>query len=197
MDRTTFWHLHDLISDDPTFYPSASGGRPQRPITYQLATFLCRVGAENALKTASIMAIAEGTVYLYTERVCMAFHRLRSRFLAWPGPVRRQQLSDAMNEWGFPGCIGIGDGSYIRLQDKPLRNPFAYYCRKKFHAVSYCYSTFLTRYDIHATCDHHAMFTSYEFDSRVFRNSHMWRNRAEYFNPHEYILVDKGKYSEP
>ncbi|KAG2737297.1 hypothetical protein P692DRAFT_201733446 [Suillus brevipes Sb2] len=176
MDRMTFGHLHDLISDDPTFYPYTSGGRPQHPIKYQLATFLCRVGAENALKTASVVAIAEGTVYLYTERVCMAFRRLRSRFLTWPGPVRRQQLSDAMDEWGFPGCIGIGDGSYIRLQDKPLRNPFAYYCRKKILCCKSIY--FLI---VQATCDHHAMFTSYEFgwpgcvqDSRVFRNSHLW-----------------------
>lgn len=32
-------------------------------------------------------------------------------------------------------------------------------------------------------------------DSRVFRNSHLWRHRDEYFQEHEYILVDKGNSS--
>ncbi|KAG2112864.1 hypothetical protein DEU56DRAFT_762002 [Suillus clintonianus] len=36
--------------------------RPQRPVYYQLATFLCRLGAESGLKTAGVMSIAEGSV---------------------------------------------------------------------------------------------------------------------------------------
>lgn len=47
--------------------------------------------------------------------------------------------------------------------------------------------------------DHRAIFTLYDFgwpgsvqDSQVFKNSHLWRQRDEYFEPDEYIIVDKG-----
>lgn len=134
MSRETFWHLHDLIQVDPIF--QSSGKRPQRPVKYQLAAFLCRMGAETVIKTAGIMAIAEGTVYLYCARVTRAFCHLRDNFLAWPGEERRPFLSSEMAEWGFPGCIGIGDGSSIHLIVRPRRNGYAYWCRKKYYAVS-------------------------------------------------------------
>ena len=54
---------------------------------------------------------------------------------------------------------------------------------------------------IQATVDHCGRFTSYELgwpgsvqDSRVWKNSDLWLNRNEYFQEHEYILVDKGTY---
>ena len=53
MDRAAFWHLNGLIEDDPIFI--STGHRPQRPVHYQLAAFLCRVGAESAVKSASII----------------------------------------------------------------------------------------------------------------------------------------------
>jgi hypothetical protein len=134
MSRETFWHLHDLIKNDPIF--QSKGKRPQRPVKYQLAAFLCRMGAETAIKTAGIIAIAEGTVYLYCDRVTRAFRHIRDHFLAWPGEERRVFLSEAMSEWGFPGCIGIGDGSYIHLTIRPRGNGYAYWCRKKYYAVS-------------------------------------------------------------
>ncbi|KAI0055217.1 hypothetical protein BV25DRAFT_1815942 [Artomyces pyxidatus] len=130
MSRESFWKLHDMIKGDPIF--QSRGRRPQRPVKYQLATFLCRMGAESAIKTAGVMAIAEGTAYLYSWRVCKAFRNIRAQHLAWPGPERRAFLSQEMQVgWGFPGCISIGDGSYIFLENRPSRNGYAFWCRKK------------------------------------------------------------------
>lgn len=67
LDRKSFWHVHGLIWEDTRFF--SKGRRPQRAVKYQLATFLCRSGAETALKTAGVMSIAEGTVYEYMRRV--------------------------------------------------------------------------------------------------------------------------------
>ena len=133
MTRDAFWHLRDCICDDPIFISTCN--RPQRPVKYQLATFLCRMGAESALKTACVMSIAEGTVYLYSGRVCRAFRNIRDQHLAWPGIQRRGFLSHEMSEWGFPGCVSIGDGSYIHLVNRPIRNGYAFWCRKKCYAV--------------------------------------------------------------
>lgn len=62
MSRENFWHLLDLIKDDLIF--RSRSNRPQRPVRIQLATFLCCMGAELHLKTAAVIAIAEGTSYL-------------------------------------------------------------------------------------------------------------------------------------
>jgi len=93
MSRKPFWYIHDLIKRDPIF--QSTGTRPQRPVKYQLATFLCRVGSESAVKTAWVMSIAEGTVYLYSRRVCQAVRRIAAPvllpvplvFFFFPGPA--------------------------------------------------------------------------------------------------------------
>lgn len=48
MSRESFWHLHELIQDDPVFLGGPRS--PQRPVAQQLAAFLCYVGAEPGLK---------------------------------------------------------------------------------------------------------------------------------------------------
>jgi hypothetical protein len=136
VERESFWYLVDLIKTDPIFH-TGTPLKPQRPVMYQLATFLALVGAEPAIKTAAIMAIAEGSVHLYNHRVVQAFRRLRSQHLAWPGLERRAYISAKMEEqWGFRHCIGIADGSYVFLDKKPTINGYAYWCRKKRYAVS-------------------------------------------------------------
>lgn len=75
----------------------------------------------------------------------------------------------------------------------------------RYSSFPTCLSLWLIKHDqliIQATCDHRAIFTSYDFgwpgsvqDSRVFKNSHLWRQRDEYFEPNEYIIVDKGDFT--
>lgn len=137
MSRENFWHLHDLIQDDPIF--QSTSHRPQRPVRIQLATFLCRMGAETGIKTAAIMAIAEGTSYLYVCRVTQAFRNIRDNHLFWPDEELRDLISQEIDgEWEFEGCISIGDGSYIFLIERPSTNGYAFWCRKKRYAVG-CY----------------------------------------------------------
>lgn len=133
MSRESFFYLLSLIEDDPIFVSSAT--KRQRSPKHQLAAFLCRAGAEDGLKAASVTCIAEGTLYGYCYRVSKALRNIRDAHLAWPGPERREYLKEEMTAWGFPGCIGIGDGTLIRLTSKPRANGWVYWCRKKFYAV--------------------------------------------------------------
>lgn len=55
---------------------------------------------------------------------------------------------------------------------------------------------------LQATVDDRGIFTSYDYgwpgcvhDSRIFKESHLWQHREEYFRAHEYILVDKGTFN--
>ena len=75
-------------------------------------------------------------MYDYCKRVSWAFRKIRDNHLTWPGVTRCEFLSNEMESDGFPGCIGIGDGSFIRLVDKPLKDGWSYWSRKKFYAVS-------------------------------------------------------------
>ncbi len=133
MDRDAFWFLNDLIQDDPMFV--STGHRPQQPLWLQLAVFLCRMGNKTGVTAASFASVSEGSAFLYSERVCQAFRNIRDDHVYWPGYYEREQFSNAMSAWGFPGCLGSGDGTYIRLEKRPEDNGYAYWCRKKMYAV--------------------------------------------------------------
>lgn len=133
MSRESFWHLHGLIEDDTIFI--SSGRRPQRPVAEQLAAFLMYCGGTPHVVAASICCIADGTTYLYNSRVRTAIMRIRDKHLAWPGPRRRAFLKNEMADFGFPGCIGMIDASLIPLAEKPAKDGWAYFTRKKNYAV--------------------------------------------------------------
>lgn len=133
MDKASFVHLVNLIKNDEVFV--STGRKSQRPPWYQLAVFLLRFGGATALRAAEEASVAEGSVFLYCDRVVKAFRRIRPQFLSWPDQQKRQVLKQRMVEYGFPGCIGMVDGSLIPLVVKPLKDGETYFCRKKFYAV--------------------------------------------------------------
>lgn len=134
MSRDAFWHLHSILKDDIIF--QSTGTKPQRAVEFQLAAFLCHAGSMGGIRCAGVTGISEGTVYLYIDRISKALRNRRNQFLCWPNTRRRQQLKEEMEGWGFPGCIGIADGTLFRLHDKPKHDGFSFFCRKKFYAVS-------------------------------------------------------------
>lgn len=134
MDRESFWYLHKLIKDDPVF--RSTGRKPQRPSWHQLAAFLIRYGEDPAIKSAKISGVSEGSIYNYADRVTQALRNIRADHLSWPGKERRAFLKHEMADYGFPGCIGIVDGTLIPLRSKPPKNGEVYWCRKKFYGVS-------------------------------------------------------------
>lgn len=135
MSRDAFWHIHGLIEDDPVF--ASTPRRPQRPVKFQMAAFYMQVGGMTALRTGDIIGVAEGSSFLYFDRVSKALRRLKPQYLKWPDTTRRAVIKQWMEDKTFPGCIGIGDGSLLRLVHRPLKNPWSYWCRKKFYAVSF------------------------------------------------------------
>jgi len=186
MSRPSFWALVDKISDDPGL--RSSGLRPQAPVWYQLAVFLIRWSNASALRTAGVMAVAEGSVYNYCARISKAFRRIKPEHLWWPGDQRRAFLKEEMGGYGFPGCIGMVDGTLFKLSEKPQQEPYSYYTRKQFYGLA-----------VQATCDHRSIFTSYDMgwpgcmnDATVFKRSTVWEKTADHFTPEEYILADKG-----
>ncbi|KAL5495700.1 hypothetical protein ACEPAI_1164 [Sanghuangporus weigelae] len=186
VDRTSFARLNDLIKNHDVFI--STGNRIQRPSWYQLAVFLLRYGTTHTEKAEEEASIAEGTVYLYCTRVVHAFRHLRPQFLSWPDSARRAVLKGRMSEDGFPGCIGMVDGTLIRLAVKPVKDGELYFCRKKFYAII-----------LQAVCDDTLRFLEFDMgwpgnvqDSTVFRESGIWKQKGEHFQHDEFLLADKG-----
>jgi len=124
MLQESFWHLPNIISGDRIFI--SMGQPPQCPVKVQLACFLIQYGSISSVKTAGEISIAEGMVHLYCHQVQPAFCNVWHAHLSWLGKRRKAFLKDQMAGWGFPGCIGIVDGSLIRLREKPHNNGWAY-----------------------------------------------------------------------
>jgi hypothetical protein len=134
VNRTSFFRLLDLIKGDPVFV--SKGRKPQTPPKYQLATYLIRYGALPGVKVATVLQMSEGTVYNHSSRVVRAFRKLRHLYVSWPTAEERQVIKEDSRAHGFPGAIGVVDGSYIQLLEKPREDHMLYYSRKKIWAVS-------------------------------------------------------------
>ena len=90
-------------------------------------------------------------------------------------------------EGGFPGIIGVVDGTHIRIR-APEKEPEAYINRKKFHSIN-----------VQLVCDDNMVFTHVlagwpgsVHDSRVMRNSELWRTAAHKFPGDTHLLGDGG-----
>ena len=137
MSRDTFDRLVALLESNPLF--TSTGKKPQRPVRYQLACFLMRysVRGGDSLHAAKQLGIGLGTVFLYCRRVARALREIGLEILTWGNDERHKEVSEYIFEhFGFRDCIGIVDGSLIRLTKSPKVMGLVYYCRKKYPAVS-------------------------------------------------------------
>ena len=86
------------------------------------------------------MGIGAGTVHLYCRRVTRALRELGLNVIIWGNDAAHAQSKEHFGVNGFDQCIGIVDGSLIRLTSMPLLNGVSYLCRKKYPAVLWCFS---------------------------------------------------------
>ena len=109
--------------------------------------------------------------------------------LQWPDAEERKHISSTIQQvFGFPGCVGITDGTLIPLAFRPTANPEDYWTRKGSFAVNAL-----------ITCDHLARMRHVVIgwpgcvhDNRVFRNSSLNTKRRTHFSYGEYLLGDSA-----
>ncbi|KAG1725681.1 hypothetical protein EDD22DRAFT_853646 [Suillus occidentalis] len=137
VSRTTFDHLVRILEENPIF--KSMGRKPQRPVRYQLACFLLRYGTRggDSLQAAHKLGIGFGTVFLYCKRVVRALREIGMQVVTWGDETRQNEMTRrVLDQSGIPDCIGMLDGSLIRLTEMPDRNGLTFICRKKFPALS-------------------------------------------------------------
>jgi len=140
MSKACFWRLVELLQDDEVFHNRST--REQDPVSHQLLVTLFRLGkhgnGSSVSHTASYFQLGDGTVVRYTMRCFSAIYRLRTRFLSWPKAPERQEIAARVaHNHHFGNCVGMIDGSLIRLEQRPgLEGANDFYCRKNHYALN-------------------------------------------------------------
>jgi hypothetical protein len=134
--RDTFDRLVWILSQNLLF---PSPRKPQRPVKYQLATFLILGYGQrgsDTLDVAAKLSIGHGSVLNYCRRVCRAIRELRCQYLEWMNHVRKEVVTMAIEaKSGFPKCLGSGDGCQIRIGEEPQVDGEQFLSRKKMISV--------------------------------------------------------------
>ncbi|KAL2642651.1 hypothetical protein R1flu_010238 [Riccia fluitans] len=117
MDKHTFLKLLDRLKDHSIFQNESS--HPQAPVVVQLTVALDRLGHEgNGVcieRSKELWGVSHGTIVNYTKRVLVAIEDRLAGELKWPREDERRKIFEAFEEKGFPGCVGLIDGTLVQI----------------------------------------------------------------------------------
>ena len=90
--------------------------------------------------TRSSLFVGYGTHYLFLERAVKAICSLREKVVYWPDADERKAISSRMaSEYGFPNCVGMGDGTLFPLAFAPATRDAADYSGRKYGYSITCF----------------------------------------------------------
>lgn len=121
MDKPSFYHLLDLIRQHPVFQTQSN--YEQAPVEAQLAVCLDRLGHDSNGACLNHMiptwGVSCGSIVNYSKRCFVALESVLSEYIQWPTRAEQEFDSQAFGRMGFPGCIGLIDGSLCPLSQRP------------------------------------------------------------------------------
>ena len=190
MRRLDVIKVNELVKDDPALR-SGYGNKPKMPPIYHLLVFLRYLGCEgtgaSSAEASVFFGVGKGTINNCINRMIRAILRLKQ--VSWPDAEERGEIAHTIKQvFGFPGCVGITDGTLLPLAFRPNQNPEDYWTRKGYFAVNAM-----------ITCDHLARVRNVVVgwpgcvhDNRVFRSTKLNTARSEFFTFGEYLLGDSA-----
>ena len=186
--------LVEHIGDHAIFHPGR--GRPQKPVSFQIAVFLYRLGRGATISDVcrTMGRIGRGSVTTYCMRTIVAILTTFNNVIKWPDPRRREAISTRLRrDYGIPGCVGFIDGSHIPLHKCPsfsIEKNASFFSRKHRYGLL-----------ILAVCDEAKRFTYLQTghyasasDFRAQRSSALHRRPRELFSRDQFVLGDSGFY---
>ncbi|KAL3676499.1 hypothetical protein R1sor_026447 [Riccia sorocarpa] len=72
----------------------------------------------------------------YTNRVMTALESAMGHEITWPNRQKRAVNSAHFPELGFPGCIGLVDGTLVKLSQRPRDDGETYFDRKSNYSMN-------------------------------------------------------------
>ena len=191
MNKDTFIFILNKIQNHQVFKNNSR--HQQQPVWLQLLVALERFGFDGTSssvgKISRNLGISRGTVILYTARIIEAILSIHDEFIKWPNRRRKKQTSDYFEEnHQFKGLIGIVDGTFINLCEKPQVDPETYWSRKQRYSMN-----------VQIVCNERREIIYYQVgypgscpDTVCFRNCDVFKNPERYFSNGEYLLADGG-----
>ena len=139
MNKETFLFILNKIQSHQIFKNNSK--HQQQPIWLQLLVALERFGFDGTSssggKISRNLGISKGTVILYTTRVIEAILSIHFELIKWPDRRRRKITSDYFEEnHRLKGCVGIVDGTFVNLCEKPQVDPETYWSRKQRNSMN-------------------------------------------------------------
>ena len=114
-----------------------SGGEQQKPLQERLLAMLWYMASQDKYSSiANRFNFSKSTACVAIRRLLtfLADHLL-DKLIVWPSDAAQQQSSALYEETkGFPGVIGMVDGTHIPIR-KPKDRGIDYYNRKDFYSV--------------------------------------------------------------
>jgi hypothetical protein len=135
--------------------------------------------------------IGRGTVRLYKSRAGNAIRRqLRSVAIQWRDEDERRRIAQVMKEeYDFQNCIGLVDGTLLRLFYRPATEDFADYSGRKYPYSIVCM----------VICDDNRKILAYLagwpgscHDDRVLKKMKVFNLPEAHFNRQQYLLGDSA-----
>ena len=191
MNKDTFLFILNRIQNHQVFQNNSYN--KQQPVWIQLLVALERFGFDgnscSVGKVARSLGIGNGTVVLYTTRVIEAILSIHDEMIKWPSRNEKKRTSRYFKEQHqFEGCIGIVDGTFVNLCQKPTVDPETYWSRKQKYSMN-----------VQIVCNERREIIFYQVgypgscnDAYCFRNSDLSINPERYFSTGEYMLADGG-----
>lgn len=193
MDRSSFDLLVKAIHQHLVF--SNQSNCNQKPVQYQLAVFLYRLGGRSGggtqMQSGLALGVGEGTIPLYFGRVMTAILSMKKTYIRWPGVEERnahKQRVCAASLGVFPGCVGFVDGTFITLQYAPLTDWYCYFNRKG----SYALNAMVVCNDPGRITYMRVGDTSAVHDTRIFDNSQLALHPQNFFSEDEFLIGDSA-----
>uniref|UniRef100_A0A6P7GBI3 Nuclease HARBI1 n=1 Tax=Diabrotica virgifera virgifera TaxID=50390 RepID=A0A6P7GBI3_DIAVI len=133
VSRNVYNQLEEKIMQSPYFNAEASGGNGKLTASYFILVFLWFCGHQTASfrDVSDRFDISLSSLYRIIGKMTDFLSEMVSNVIKWPNLIEKQETEIYFRGRGFPGVIGVIDGTHIKI-DKPSEDPDSYLNRKHF-----------------------------------------------------------------
>ncbi|KAL2644412.1 hypothetical protein R1flu_011999 [Riccia fluitans] len=123
----------------------------------------------------------------YTNRVMTAIECYLKNEISWLNRLERTRIASVFAAGGFPGCIGLVDGTNIRLSQRPAEDGETYFDRKGDYSIN---AQIISDDGKHIIYFFSGMPGSCH-DVTYLRQSSLWKRMH---SQQQHLLFDRGQY---
>ncbi|KAL3687147.1 hypothetical protein R1sor_013456 [Riccia sorocarpa] len=138
MSKDSFYCILDMIGDHNVFHNNSP--KQQALVFVQLAVALDRIGHEGNEacldRSMLLWGISHGSMVNYTNRVMIALESCLGHEIAWPDRQGRAAIAEHFAALGFQVCVGLVDGTLVKLSQRPRDNGKMYFDRKSNYSLN-------------------------------------------------------------